>query len=76
MNKKYLINGRIIDPKNKIDEIGGLIIDEKGLIEASGKDVSNGNLPTNAEIIDLKKNILIPGLVDMRIFVGEPGYEY
>ena len=24
----------------------------------------------------LKKNILIPGLVDMRVFVGEPGYEY
>ena len=32
MKEKYLINGRIIDPKNKIDEIGGLIIDSKGLI--------------------------------------------
>ena len=76
MKEKYLINARIIDPKNKIDEIGGLIIDSNGIIKASGKNVSNGNLPSSAEKIDLKKQILIPGLVDMRVFVGEPGYEY
>ena len=76
MKEKYLINARIIDPKNQIDEIGGLIIDEKGSIKAVGKKVVNGNLPAEAEKIDLKKQILIPGLVDMKIFVGEPGYEY
>ena len=76
MKKKYLINGRIIDPKNQIDEIGGLIIDEKGLIKATGKKVSNENIPNEAEKIDLKGLILMPGLVDMRVFVGEPGYEY
>ncbi|HIF61357.1 MAG TPA: dihydroorotase [Candidatus Pelagibacter sp.] len=76
MKEKYLINARIIDPKNKIDEFGGLIIDEKGLIKNVGKKVSNGNLPSDAEKIDLKNKILMPGLVDMRVFVGEPGYEY
>jgi len=76
MKEKYLINARIIDPKNDIDEIGGLIIDSKGIIKAVGKKVSNGNLPSKAEKIDLKKQILIPGIVDMRVFVGEPGYEY
>jgi len=76
MKEKYLINARIIDPKNQIDEIGGLIIDSKGLIKASGKKVSNGNLPTMVDKIDIKKKVLIPGLVDMRVFVGEPGYEY
>ena len=76
MKEKYLINARIIDPKNNIDEIGGLIIDSNGLIKAVGKKVSNGNLPASAKKIDLKKKILIPGLVDMRVFVGEPGYEY
>ncbi len=29
MKEKYLINARIIDPKNNLDEIGGLIIDTK-----------------------------------------------
>ncbi len=76
MKEKYLINARIIDPKNDLDEIGGLIIDSKGLIKASGKKVANGNLPSSATKIDLKKQVLIPGLVDMRVFVGEPGYEY
>jgi len=76
MKEKYLTNARIIDPKNQIDEIGGLIIDTKGLIKAIGKKVANGNLPADAERIDLKKQILIPGIVDMRVFVGEPGYEY
>ena len=55
MKEKYLTNARIIDPKNQIDEIGGLIIDTKGLIKAIGKKVANGNLPTAAEKIDLKK---------------------
>jgi dihydroorotase len=76
MKEKYLINARIIDPKNKIDVIGGLIIDQKGKIKAVGKKVSNENLPNESEKINLNKMILIPGLVDMRVFVGEPGYEY
>ena len=76
MKEKYLINARIIDPKNNIDEIGGLIIDEKGSIKASGKKVNLENIPSKIEKIDLKRKVLIPGLVDMRVFVGEPGYEY
>ena len=76
MKEKYLINARIIDPKNNLDEIGGLIIDTKGLIKAAGKKVANGNLPSSVDKIDLKRQVLIPGIVDMRVFVGEPGYEY
>ncbi len=76
MKEKYLINARIVDPKNDLDEIGGLIIDSKGLIKASGKKVANGNLPSSVEKIDLKKHVLMPGIVDMRVFVGEPGFEY
>ena len=76
MKEQYFINGRIMDPQNQIDEIGGLIIDSKGKIKAVGKKVSNGNLPKNVKKIDLKKNVLMPGIVDMRVFVGEPGFEY
>jgi dihydroorotase len=76
MKEKYLTNARIIDPKNDLDEIGGLIIDSNGAIKAVGKKVANGNLPSSADKIDLNKQVLIPGIVDMRVFVGEPGYEY
>ena len=37
MKKQYFLNAKIIDPKNSIDEIGGLIIGENGKIEAIGK---------------------------------------
>jgi dihydroorotase len=76
MKEQYLINARIINPINDTDEIGGLIIDDQGKIKASGKKVTTQNLPSNVEKIDLQKKILIPGLLDMRVFVGEPGFEY
>ena len=76
MKQKFLINAKIIDPSQNMDILGGLIIDEKGKIKAIGKDINKSNIPSKAEVIDIKKNILIPGIVDMKTFVGEPGYEY
>ena len=76
MKKKYFLNANIIDPKNSIEEIGGLIIGETGKIEAVGKKVNENNIPAREKYIDLKEKYIFPGLVDMRVFVGEPGYEY
>ena len=76
MKKKYFINGNIVDPHNSIEEIGGLIISEEGKIEAIGKKVNKNNIPSREKFIDLKEKYIFPGLVDMRVFVGEPGYEY
>ena len=76
MKKKYFINANIIDPQNSINENGGLIIDENGKIEGIGKKVNTNNIPSREKIIDLKGKYIFPGLVDMRVFVGEPGYEY
>ena len=76
MKKQYFINANIIDPHNSLNERGGLIIGENGLIEAIGKKVNTNNIPSREKVIDLKKKYIFPGLVDMRVFVGEPGYEY
>ena len=76
MKIKLLINTRVIDPQNNIDEVGGILIDENGKIKAVGKKVTKDNAPKDCEIIDCKGNISIPGIVDMRVFVGEPGFEY
>ncbi len=76
MKKQYFLNAKIIDPKNSIDELGGLIIGENGKIEAIGKKVNQNNIPSREKYIDLKEKFIFPGLVDMRVFVGEPGYEY
>ena len=76
MKEKYLINARIIDPSQKIDFIGGLVIDEKGKIKDIGKHIKDTSQSKKAEIIDIKKKVVIPGIVDLKTFVGEPGYEY
>ena len=76
MKKKYFLNANIVDPKNSIEELGGLIIDENGKIEACGKKVNENNIPSREKYIDLKEKYIFPGIVDMRVFVGEPGYEY
>ncbi len=76
MKKKYFLNANIIDPQNSIEEIGGLIVDENGKIEAVGKKVNTNNIPSREKYIDLKEKYIIPGIVDMRVFVGEPGFEY
>ena len=76
MKEKILINARIIDPSQKMDEKGSVLINQKGKIEAIGKDIKKSDASNSAEIIDLKNNIIMPGIVDMKAFVGEPGFEY
>ena len=76
MKKQYFLNAAIIDPKNSLDERGGLIVSEEGKIEAVGKKVNKNNIPSREKFIDLSGKHIFPGLVDMRVFVGEPGYEY
>ena len=74
--KKYFLNAHIVDPCNSVNEIGGLIIDENGKIEASGKRVNKNNIPSREKFIDLSGKHIFPGIVDMRVFGGEPGFEY
>ena len=45
MKKKYFLNANIIDPKNSIDEIGVIIVDEFGKI-----DFSNTSLTLNTRV--------------------------
>ena len=76
MKEKIFINARIIDPSQKMNEKGSLILDKKGKVKAIGKNVKKSDAESSAEIFDIKGNVLIPGIVDMKAFVGEPGYEY
>ncbi len=76
MKEKVLINARIIDPSQNMDVIGGLHIDSKGKVKDIGKNVNKSKISNKVEVIDIKKNVLIPGIVDMKTFIGEPGYEY
>jgi dihydroorotase len=76
MKEKILINAHIIDPSQKMNEKGSIIIDDKGKIKAIGSNIKRSDASSSADIINVDNHIVIPGIVDMKAFVGEPGYEY
>ena len=76
MKEKIFINARIVDPSQRIDEIGSVIVDQNGKVKSIGGKIKKTDASPSAEVIDVNKNILIPGIVDMKAFVGEPGFEY
>ena len=39
MTEKILINARIIDPSQEMDEKGSVVVDKNGKIKSIGKDV-------------------------------------
>ena len=65
-------NARLIDPASGLDELGTLVV-EKGKISAIGK---NAKVPEKMKSHDCKGMAILPGLVDMQVFTGEPGEEY
>lgn len=66
---------RIVDPSRGIDEIGSLIVDGRK-IAAAGKAALNQGAPGGATVIDCAGKAIIPGLIDGRVFIGEPGGEH
>lgn len=66
------INARLIDPAQKLDETGTLLVVD-GKIAELGKNVT---LPANIQTHDCKGLAIVPGLIDMQVFTGEPGEEH
>lgn len=54
--------GRVVDPETGTTLTDQILIIEKGKITSIGKGIS---IPANAEIIDLSKSVVMPGLFDM-----------
>ena len=69
------LNARLIDPVQETETRGGLIVID-GVIAGVGPKVTRDQLPAEATIVDCGGDVLSPGLVDMRAFVGEPGAEH
>jgi dihydroorotase len=72
MSDLLIANVRLLDPASGLDTEGGLLV-RNGLIVDLGRNLG---APDQAETIEGDGAILCPGLVDMRVALGEPGYEY
>ena len=75
MTRPLLIeNARIVDPASGTDAQGAVLV-ENGTIS----DIALGapvGVPNGAEVVNANGLLLAPGLIDMRVFTGEPGKEY
>jgi dihydroorotase len=69
------VNARLIDPDSGLDATGALLV-ENGKIADLGPRLFNDAKPASAEVIDCGGHVLAPGLIDMRVFTGEPGAEH
>lgn len=70
--KIHIKNGRLIDPKNGVDDIQDLFI-------SKGKILTIGTAPHEFQanrVIDAQSLIVCPGLVDLSVRLREPGLEY
>ena len=75
MTATVFANARIVDPSRGIDEIGSVVVIGDSIAEA-GASAHNQGTPDGAEIIDCGGKAILPGLIDARVFIGEPGGEH
>lgn len=75
MSATLFQNARILDPSRGLDEAGSVLV-VGGKIAASGASAHNQGAPEGAKTVDCRGAAILPGLVDARVFIGEPGAEH
>ena len=66
---------RIVDPSRGIDATGTVVVEGRKIL-AAGPEALNQGIPEGAAVIDCTGKTVMPGLVDGRVFIGEPGGEH
>jgi dihydroorotase len=73
--RKAYLNANIVAPAQGLNGRGGILV-EDGWILAVGPKVAKDSIGAGTSSFDCAGATLIPGLIDMRVFTGEPGTEY
>lgn len=69
------VNARLLDPESGLDAPGALLTRD-GRVADIGPQLFADGVPRDIQIVDCGGRVLCPGLVDMRVFIGEPGHEH
>ena len=73
MSALAMINARLLDPVSDYDGQGAVLIADGRIVEVvRGGDV---RVPAGVEVVDARGLCLSPGLIDIRVKTGEPGFE-
>ncbi len=70
-----LTNALLVDPATGTERRGGLLI-EGGMIRDLGPGLVESAVSDGTHVHDCHGAVVAPGLVDMRVHMGEPGAEY
>src|SRR6201995_4408886 len=70
-----LANARVVDPSRDFDGVGDVLIAD-GLIREMRRGIGAAGVPEGTDIVSCTGKIVAPGLIDMRAFVGEPGFSH
>jgi dihydroorotase len=69
------VGARLLDPATGLDTVGG-VLTEGELIKQVGPKVTADLALEGVTVIDCDGLCLAPGLIDMRVHLGEPGEDY
>lgn len=70
----FYTNARLLDPATGLDAKGALLTDGAKIADF-GPELAEAKVPEDTEVVDLGGLCVAPGLVDMRVLLGEPGQE-
>lgn len=82
MSRILIKKGHIVDPSQRLDGVGDILIEDGKIKEIgdlgsdSGKQKNNRSKSPDLRVIDATGLYVFPGLVDMHVHLREPGYEY
>ena len=69
------LDARLLDPASGLDQRGALLTEGSRIVDFGPALFADG-VPEDVERVDVAGLCLAPGLVDMRVSVGEPGAEH
>ncbi|MGX4804273.1 dihydroorotase [Bradyrhizobium guangdongense] len=70
-----LANARVVDPSRDFDGPGDVLIAD-GIIRETRRGIGAAGIPEGTDVVNCSGKIVAPGLIDMRAFVGEPGFSH